>query len=130
MEGTDESDSLSSTANSTRLSEEETNRIAQQYTLLKSEVQNYYGKLGALESDCAEHEVVARTIKQLPGEGRRCWQQVGGVLAERTVEEMTVILESNRQKIEETINKMTSDLRDKESKLNSLREKYNIIEKN
>lgn len=40
------------------LSQEETDRIANLYNSLKSRISSFYGKLGTLESDRAEHEYV------------------------------------------------------------------------
>jgi len=68
--------------------------VRSEYSQLRSSLQQLYAKLGALESDKSEHELVLAQLRELPGD-RRAWIQIGGALCEQTVEQIIPILTGN-----------------------------------
>lgn len=62
------------------------------YQELLTDLQN---QLSAVASQLLEHSVVDKTLTQIPPEnrkGRKCFKMIGGVLVDKTVDEVILIL--------------------------------------
>lgn len=62
---------------------------------LRQEQRQLANKITELELDLNEHKIVVETLKQVSG-SRKCFRMVGGVLAERTVEDILPELEATQ----------------------------------
>ena len=99
-----------------------------EYTRLRMELQDLYGKVAALESDRSEHEIVLAQLKTVPSD-RRCWQQIGEALCEQNVESVQGSLTANLEKIGSTVEKLSAQLQERETRLGELAAKYGFSEK-
>jgi len=100
----------------TELSADERREHAVQYQRLREEIDSLYGRLGQVDSDRSEHDLVLKQLTQLDGE-RRCWHQVGAVLTERTVGDVAPVLKGTRDKLQNTVERITATVAERESKL-------------
>ena len=73
-----------------------TEELFQKFSTLKQEHQNMSEKVAELEMDAEEHRVVIDALRPLESK-RKCHRLVGGVLVERTVEQVLPALEANLQ---------------------------------
>jgi len=97
--------------------------VRAEYGQLRSALQQLYAKIGALESDKSEHELVLVQLRELPGD-RRAWIQIGGALCEQNVEKTIPILAGNLQSATESITKLTEELQSTERRIAELSSKY------
>lgn len=66
-------------------------------------------------------------MSELDG-GRRCWQQIGPVLAEKNVTDVLPVLSENRTQLAAAVKMLTETITKKESDMQELAKKYNIRE--
>ncbi len=95
------------------------------YRALRQEVDSLYARLGQVDSDRSEHDLVLKQLRSLDG-ARRCWHQVGAVLTERTVADVVPVLESTREKLRATVERLTSAVTDREKSLVELSRKLGV----
>jgi chaperonin cofactor prefoldin len=74
--------------------------IVETYQRLKGELDTLAQRVLEFEAKHREHSVVCETLRPLDG-GRRCYQLLGGVLAERTVKEVLPVVEKNSKQYEQ-----------------------------
>lgn len=94
----------------TELTQEQEQLIVQQYTKMYNEYKTRANRLAELEGDLHEHKfvffskdlhgyrIVLDTIKDL-NKDRKCYRLAGGVLVERTIEEVVPAIEKNRDMV-------------------------------
>lgn len=82
---------------STEITEEQRQAV-QQYQRLREQVEEMYSKVGQLETDKSEHDLVIKSLVALEDE-RRCWHQVGVVLAEKKVKDVLPLLRINSDQV-------------------------------
>jgi len=63
---------------------------------MKQELTAIAQKIGELEQEKDEHQLVIDTIKPLDS-GRTCYRLVGGILVQKTVKEVLPAVEQNQQ---------------------------------
>lgn len=63
-------------------------------------VNNVYGKINELEADLNEHDLVIKTLEPLDKQ-RKCFRLIGGVLVERTVEEVLPAVKQHQQSLQQ-----------------------------
>mgnify|MGYP003876333751 CR=1 FL=1 len=71
-------------------------RIHQEYETNRQAHTELVHKVEKMTGDLNEHEMVIRALEAVP-KGRRCFNLVGGVLVERTVDEVIPSLKNNVQ---------------------------------
>lgn len=103
----------------------EVNAIITTYKAMRAAISESANKIGELDSDRNEHQLVIRAINDLDP-NRRCYRSIGGVLVERTVAEVLPAVQKNLKGIEELINKLTTDLKAREQECDEYRIKNNI----
>mmetsp|Transcript_3373 Transcript_3373/g.5915 ORF Transcript_3373/g.5915 Transcript_3373/m.5915 type:complete len:133 (-) Transcript_3373:158-556(-) len=99
--------------------------VRTEYAQLRTELQQLYAKLAALDADKSEHQLVVNQLKDLPSD-RRAWMQVGGSLCQQTVGDVLPVLQSNMNSASESIAKLTEQLEKVEARLNELSSKYTL----
>lgn len=109
------------------LSADEQRELAEQYQRLREEIDGLYGRLGQVDGDRSEHDLVLRQMKLLDGE-RRCWHQVGATLVEKQVKDVVPALQINRDAMQATVENLTKAVAAREDQLAALTKKYGIRE--
>ncbi len=69
--------------------------LQSQYDTYKNQLQQLAQKVGDLETENDEHSLVIGTLQPLPP-SRKCFRMIGGILVERTVEDVLPQLEANQ----------------------------------
>jgi len=106
-------------------SQEDAQRIVNQYKGMRAQISELANKISELDSDRNEHALVVRAITGLDG-NRRCYRSIGGVLVERTVKEVLPAVENNLKQITDLITQLSDQLKEKEKECDEFREKFNI----
>lgn len=109
------------------LSTEEQRDLAQRYQGLREDINTLYGRLAGVDSDRSEHDLVLKQLAALDG-SRRCWHQVGSVLAETTVAEVVPVLKINHGQLVESVQTLTGAVQAREKTLSEMTTKYGIRE--
>jgi prefoldin subunit 2 len=102
--------------------------IQQNYQRMQSDLQNLARKIGELEQEADEHELVLTTLEEaLAGEpDRKCFRLVGGVLVERTVKDVVPALQTNRDGIRKVMSNLTEQYKSKEVDFDTFKRDYGI----
>ena len=80
------------------------------FQTLRQEASQLFTKINELENEKAEHALVIDAIKDLDPK-RKCFRLIGGVLVERTVEEVLPAVEKNRDGLQQVIEKLMAQMR-------------------
>ena len=75
------------------------------FQTLRQEASQLFSKINELENEKAEHALVIDAIKDLDPK-RKCFRLIGGVLVERTVEEVLPAVQKNREGLNAVIEKL------------------------
>jgi len=102
--------------------------IQQKVSQLVNEQRALAGKIGELESEADEHELVLVTLNEaLQNEPDRvCFRLVGGVLVERTVKDVVPALQTNLEGIRKVVSGLADQYKTKEEDFESFKREYNI----
>ncbi|KAF8525293.1 Prefoldin beta-like protein [Gautieria morchelliformis] len=108
-----------------RLSDQE---VQSNYTRLQGDLQALANKIGELESEAEEHELVLTSLKDVLSKdpGRKCFRLIGGVLVERTVKDVVPALQTNRDGIKRVIVNLAEQYKSKEGEFSAFIQEYNI----
>ncbi|KAJ1660405.1 Cochaperone prefoldin complex subunit [Dispira simplex] len=100
-------------------------QIVAQFNSMRQELQNITQKIGELEMDVDEHQLVIDTMTPMET-NRKCFRLVGGVLMERTVGEVLPALKANHSGIKNVIDQLLQTYKKKEEEMNTFQKKHNI----
>ncbi|KAI0638401.1 Prefoldin beta-like protein [Trametes polyzona] len=102
--------------------------LQQQYNRLQSELQALATKIGELEQDAEEHNLVLSTLDEALAEepDRKCFRLVGGVLVERTVKDVVPALKTNRDGIQKVISSLVEQYKSRDEEFENFKREYNI----
>ncbi|KAJ7591671.1 Prefoldin beta-like protein [Mycena floridula] len=102
--------------------------IQQTYTKFQSELQALSSKIGELEAEADEHNLVLTTLEETLAQDpdRKCFRLIGGVLVERTVKEVAPALKTNRDGIQNVIGTLVEQFKSKEQEFDSFKREYNV----
>jgi prefoldin subunit 2 len=100
-------------------------RILAQYQQIRQEITAIAQKITEFEGELHEHNLVITTLSKVEPT-RRCYRQVGDVLAERTVAEVLPAVTLNRDGILELSQKLAVDLQEKQKEEQEFAKKYKI----
>ncbi|NXS63277.1 PFD2 protein, partial [Brachypteracias leptosomus] len=89
-------------------------QVVSRFNRLRQEQRGLASKVAELELELNEHSLVIETLREVDPT-RKCYRMVGGILVERTVKEISKIIESLGQQLQA-----------KGRELNEFREKHNI----
>ncbi len=73
--------------------------ILQSFQSQRNELRSLAAKIEELASDSAEHGLVLKTLKPMQKE-RKCFRLIGGVLVERTIQDVAPSLKENKDQID------------------------------
>lgn len=80
------------------------------YQELLTELQS---QLSSITSQVQEHLVVDKTLSEIPPEkraGRKCFKMIGGVLVDKTVDEVILILDEEKKELQKTKETLEKEL--------------------
>jgi prefoldin subunit 2 len=92
---------------------------------MKQELQQIAQKIGELEQEKEEHQMVIETLKPLK-EDRTCYRLVGGILVQKNVKETLPSVEANQQGIVSLMTTLGNSYKQKEDQLVEYQKKFNI----
>lgn len=93
--------------------------VVAQYNSMKSEVRQLAEKMAELQAEIAEHDRVIMTLQGLPS-SRKAFRMIGGVLIERTVEEVLPAVTLNRNGVAQVLEQLNANIQQKEAAANEL----------
>jgi len=100
--------------------------ILQEFNRLRQEQRMMASKISDLKVEESEHKLVVDALNDVKDVGRKCYQLVGGVLTERTVEQVRPNLINNNEKIKHLIKTMEGSVDKKGKELLDFKEKHGI----
>ncbi|KAE8906752.1 hypothetical protein PF005_g12560 [Phytophthora fragariae] len=100
-------------------------QVVATYKSLRAEVRQMAEKIAELEAETTEHERVIQTLNELPND-RKAYRMVGGVLVERTVQEVLPAVTANRDGIAQVLAQLNDNIKQKEKTADEWQRKYNI----
>ncbi|KAJ1899599.1 Cochaperone prefoldin complex subunit [Coemansia sp. IMI 209127] len=90
-----------------------------------SELKAIASKIGELELQLDEHNLVIKTMTPMP-EDRKCFRLINGVLVERVVKEVLPALETNRDGISTTIAQLTTQYKKRDQDFSDFQKQNHI----
>ncbi|KOC62956.1 Prefoldin subunit 2 [Habropoda laboriosa] len=99
--------------------------ILSEFQMLRNEQRAMANKLSEMEMELNEHKIVIETLKTVEPE-RKCYRMTGGVLCERTVEDVMPALVTNKEQLIKVIDALNEQLTNKGIEINEFKEKHNI----
>ncbi|KAJ0402736.1 hypothetical protein P43SY_007878 [Pythium insidiosum] len=100
-------------------------QIIATYKAMRAEIRQLAEKIAELEIEVTEHDRVIASLKELPPT-RKAFRMVGGVLVERTVQEVLPAVSTNRDGITQVLAQLSESIKQKETSANEWQRKYNI----
>ncbi|KAI0772141.1 Prefoldin beta-like protein [Trametes elegans] len=102
--------------------------LQQQYNRYQNELQALASKIGELEQEAEEHNLVLSTLDEALADkpDRKCFRLVGGVLVERTVKDVVPALKTNRDGIQKVTANLVEQYKGKDEEFESFKREYNI----
>ncbi|KAG1693264.1 hypothetical protein DVH05_023728 [Phytophthora capsici] len=100
-------------------------QVVATYKSLRAEVRQMAEKIAELEVETTEHDRVIQTLNDLPND-RKAYRMVGGVLVERTVQEVLPAVTANRDGIAQVLSQLNDSIKQKEKAADEWQRKYNI----
>ncbi|CAD6890255.1 unnamed protein product [Tilletia controversa] len=106
-----------------RLSQQE---AAQQFQGRRSELAAIATKIGELEAEADEHKLVIDTLRDTQSREpeRTCYRLIGGILVERTVNEVLPALEVNITGLRQIMDTLVKQYKEKEGELHAFQQQY------
>ncbi|XP_006615737.1 probable prefoldin subunit 2 [Apis laboriosa] len=102
-----------------------TTEILSEFQILRNEQRAMANKLSEMEMELNEHKIVIDTLKNIDPK-RKCYRMTGGVLCERTVEDVMPALITNKEQLIKVIDTLNDQLTKKGIEINEFKEKHNI----
>ncbi|XP_033321504.1 prefoldin 2 [Megalopta genalis] len=102
-----------------------TAEILSEFQTLRNEQRTMANKLSEMEMELNEHKIVIDTLKHVDPK-RKCYRLTGGVLCERTVEDVMPALTTNKEQLIKIIDGFNDQLTKKGIEINEFKEKHNI----
>ncbi|XP_029056540.1 prefoldin subunit 2 [Osmia bicornis bicornis] len=99
--------------------------ILSEFQMLRNEQRTMANKLSEMEMELNEHKIVIDTLKNIDPK-RKCYRMTGGVLCERTVEDVMPALVTNKEQLTKVIDALNDQLMKKGVEINEFKEKHNI----
>ncbi|TMW69351.1 hypothetical protein Poli38472_001507 [Pythium oligandrum] len=113
---------MASTQQTQQLSDQQ---IIAMYKSMRAEIRQMAEKIAELEVETTEHDRVIATLQGLPPT-RKAFRMVGGVLVERTVQEVLPAVVTNRDGVKQVLEQLNESIKQKEASANEWQRKYNI----
>ncbi|XP_029177125.1 prefoldin subunit 2 [Nylanderia fulva] len=105
--------------------EKSAEEILSEFQTLRNEQRMLANKLSEMEMELNEHKIVIDTLKNVDPK-RKCYRMIGGVLCERTVEDVMPALVTNKEQLMKVIDALNEQVTKKGIEINEYKEKHNI----
>ncbi|CAL1674943.1 unnamed protein product [Lasius platythorax] len=105
--------------------EKSAEEILSEFQTLRNEQRILANKLSEMEMELNEHKIVIDTLKNVDPK-RKCYRMIGGVLCERTVEDVMPALVTNKEQLMKVIDALNDQVTKKGIEINEYKEKHNI----
>ncbi|XP_012219064.1 prefoldin subunit 2 [Linepithema humile] len=99
--------------------------ILTEFQTLRDEQRMCVKKLSEMEMELNEHKIVIDTLKNVDPK-RKCYRMIGGILCERTVEDVMPALVTNKEQLAKVIDALNDQVTKKGIEINEYKEKHNI----
>ncbi|KYN16917.1 PREDICTED: probable prefoldin subunit 2 [Trachymyrmex cornetzi] len=99
--------------------------ILTEFQSLRNEQRMLANKLSEMEMELNEHKIVIDTLKNVDPK-RKCFRMIGGLLCERTVEDVMPALVTNKEQLMKVIDALNDQVTKKGIEINEYKEKHNI----
>ncbi|KAI0751020.1 Prefoldin beta-like protein [Daedaleopsis nitida] len=105
-----------------------TQEIQQQYNRFQNDIQALATKIGELEQEAEEHSLVISTLDEAVAEepDRKCFRMVGGILVERTVQDVLPALKTTLDGIAKFVANLAEQYKTKEEEFENFKREYKI----
>ena len=100
-------------------------QIIMKFNQLRQEQRMLANKYTELEVEVSEHNAVIDTLKKVDGK-RKCFRSVGGILVERTVQDVLPALENNKVQIQGVLERLEGQMKTKGEEIVKFKEDHNI----
>ncbi|XP_011172073.1 prefoldin subunit 2 [Solenopsis invicta] len=112
-------------AKSSSKREKTAEEILTEFQSLRNEQRILANKLSEMEMELNEHKIVIDTLKNVDPK-RKCYRMIGGLLCERTVEDVMPALVTNKEQLMKVIDALNDQVTKKGIEINEYKEKHNI----
>ncbi|KAL0106298.1 hypothetical protein PUN28_016191 [Cardiocondyla obscurior] len=112
-------------AKATSKREKTAEEVLTEFQSLRNEQRMLANKLSEMEMELNEHKIVIDTLKNVDPK-RKCYRMVGGLLCERTVEDVMPALVTNKEQLIKVIDALNEQVTKKGIEINEYKEKHNI----
>lgn len=102
-----------------------TQEVVNNYNKLKADYAEIFKKFIEMEDEKREHTLVLKNIEGL-SKDRKCWRMIGGVLVEKTMEEVLTGLSDSIKMYDTAIKALETALKKKEKEILEIEMKYNV----
>lgn len=82
--------------------EQKAQQLQAQYNSYQELLTDLQSQLSTISSQISEHTIVDKTLAEIPPEkrtGRKCFKMIGGVLVEKSVDEVILLLDQEKKEL-------------------------------
>jgi len=108
-----------------KTSKQNAEEIIAGFNKLRMEQRQTAQKVAELEQELNEHRLVIESLECVD-KSRKCFRLIGGVLVERTVNEVLPALRSNSEQLTQVVSMLKEQVMKKSQTITDYREKYQI----
>lgn len=103
--------------------------LQRQYNAYQELLTDLQTQASTLTSQIQEHEIVDKTLSSIPPEkrtGRKCFKMVGGVLIDKSIDEVIKILTTDMKKMKEQKEKTDNEVKKVSKEMEDWMKKNNV----
>jgi prefoldin subunit 2 len=104
---------------------EQQQQLAAEYSARTQSIANLIRQIAELEQERTEHALVNKTLAQAQP-NRNCAMLVGSVLCQQTVQEVLPKVQQNEARINQVLDKLNAELKEREQSLQEFKKEHNI----
>lgn len=114
---------------STAADEQKSQALQQEYNRFKEVISELESQLSNISTQLQEHGIVDNTLTKIEPEkrqGRKCFKMIGGVLVEKSVDDVIKILAEEIKTLKDQRSKLEEELGKNRKELESWMKKHNV----
>lgn len=100
--------------------EQRTQALQLQFNQYQEALTELQSQLSSISSQAQEHAIVDQTLSSIPPEkreGRKCFKMIGGVLVEKSVDDVIKLLDEEKKELEKTKTTIEKELVETKKKM-------------
>lgn len=90
--------------------EQKAQQLQAQYKRYQDSLAELQSQHATISSQLNEHALVEKTLADMAGSSRKCFKMIGGVLTEKTVDEVLVLLREEKEELTRTQGLLAKDV--------------------